>query len=207
MSTSRGETDPMMNRSSKQRKIYGRCYQEFPDFPILEFDPAVFGFLRDVSSRRAPASCPAFETEDGNFCLWWNWPAPEEREWHTPMNRFFITEKKPRNDPSCDAMVRFATEDMHCLVRHLLVEKYAEPPPILSGNVTEAQANAWCRALHVAGLNLCPDQDPRTLIVAGKQVFTKNEAEALSVYVAAIRTKYSQQIYDFFINAQNDDCT
>ncbi|MEW5890490.1 MAG: LuxR C-terminal-related transcriptional regulator [Pseudomonadota bacterium] len=60
----RGTTAVGQLSAVKQRKVSGPCYREFPEFPILPFDPTEYGFVEDVSSKQDPVQCPAFETKD-----------------------------------------------------------------------------------------------------------------------------------------------
>lgn len=102
-------TDGQVNETAAPR--YRR---EFAGFPMLEFDPGVFGFTQDVSSRESAAGCPCFATEDDLYRLWWNWPKPEEREWHSPMTRFFVTQhphdKAIFESEQIEALVKFLGE-------------------------------------------------------------------------------------------------
>lgn len=110
---------------AQTRPIRGRCYAEFPEFPILPFDPATFGFTEDFSSRTHPAQCPCFATPDGRYHLFVNWPAPEEREWYAPMTRFFVAERGP-DDYS--PRILFEAEEVAEILSHLRSGAYQPQP-------------------------------------------------------------------------------
>lgn len=116
-------TSPALQTPTVPRKTTGRCYKEFPEFPILPFDSAAHGFPVDVSSKDDPVQCPAFETADGAYRLYCNWPAPEEREWYPPMTRFFIM-RTGNNSPPGDMVEVFKCEAVGELLLHLRASPY-----------------------------------------------------------------------------------
>lgn len=122
-------------------KLAGACYQAYPEFPILPFDPAVFGFS-DVSNVEHARQCPCFAS--GEYHLWWNWPYVAAREWCVPMDLFFITTGDPFD---LDAPVVFQTESYTELVRHLLATPYAAPRPILEAPASNTLAMEFFDAM------------------------------------------------------------
>ena len=187
------------------RKITGRCFREFPEFPILDFDPAVFGFTEDVSTRDAPEGCPAFATASGRFRLCWNWPHPAEREWYAEMSRFFIVEPRPLtvdNAPenisnyvarSAEGVVHFHTESIRDLVRHLLVTRYAEQPPVLAGRVTVTLEKTFFAALRAAGIEVVDDPRDGPIIVGVEDTLSSGELAVVQRYFGAIRAERSHR--------------
>lgn len=137
-------------------KVTGRCFREFPEFPILPFDPAAFGFANDTSDRHAEPGCPSFTTEDGRYTLWWNWPHPAEREWYGPMSGYFITDA-PTDGTA--PRVLFHCEEIRDLVEHLIEAQYA-PKPALRADCSQSLHDEWRAALKCAGL------DPLRSIIA-----------------------------------------
>lgn len=185
--------------NDEYRKITGRCYREFPEFPILDFDPAIFGFTEDVSTRDAPEGCPAFATASGRFRLCWNWPNVAEREWYAGFSRFFIVEPSPLtagdapdNIPgyvakSAEGVVHFHTESIHDLVRHLLVTRYTEQPPILEGRVTDVLATNFFAALRAAGIEVVVDPRDGPIIVGMEDTLSGGQLAVVQRYFGAIR--------------------
>jgi hypothetical protein len=183
------------------RNITGRCYREFPEFPILDFDPAVFGFTEDVSSRDAPEGCPAFATASGRFRLCWNWPHAAKREWYAGMSRFFIVEpttlpvaNAPEDIPSyvarsAEGVVHFHTESIRDLVRHLLIHRYTEPPPILVGRVTNSLEKNFFAALRAAGIEVVVDPRDGPVIVGMQDSLSGGEMTVVQRYFGAIRAE------------------
>jgi DNA-binding CsgD family transcriptional regulator len=187
--------------NDEYRKITGRCYREFPEFPILDFDPAIFGFTEDVSTRDAPEGCPAFATASGRFRLCWNWPEVAEREWYAGFSRFFIVEPNslatgdaPDNIPgyvsrSAEGVVRFHTESIRDLVRHLLVTRYTEQPPILEGRVPDALEKNFFAALRAAGIEVVVDPRDGPIIVGMEDSLSGEELAVVQRYFGAIRAE------------------
>jgi len=187
------------------RKVTGRCYREFPEFPVLEFDPAVFGFTEDVSRRDAPEGCPAFATASGRFRLCWNWPNVAEREWYAGMSRFFVVEANPvagEQAPefvrshvarSAEGLVNFHTESIGELVRHLLVTRYAEELPIVEGRVTAALEKNFFAALRTAGIEVLVDSRDGPIIVGLEGTLAGAELAAIQQYFGAIRAEHSRR--------------
>jgi hypothetical protein len=183
-------------------RTIGRCFKEFQEFPVLRFDPNVFGFVVDSSDRDCSMKCPMFATESGRFQLWWNWPKPEEREMIEPMARFAITEgyrvgmTNGMRDDRFDNL-HFKTESIADLVKHLLVKRYADKMPILQGVCTEIDAREWFAAMEAGEFGFHPDDQPRRVTWHAERVFTDQEAAAVSDYVAAIRQAFGDRIYEF----------
>lgn len=187
------------------RKITGRCYRAFPEFPILDFDPAVFGFSEDVSTRDAPEGCPAFATASGQLRLCWNWPHPAEREWYAGMSRFFIVEPNAlavntaqENMPnyvagSAEGVVQFHTESIRDLVRHLLVNRYTEHPPILVGPVSDALEKNFFAALRAADVEVVVDPRDGPIIVGLEDNLSGGELVGIQRYFGAIRAERSHR--------------
>ena len=135
-------------------KFTGQCFKAFPEFPVLPFDPAVFGFTEDLSDPTALRQCPCFAA--GDRLLWWNWPRPQERELYAPLARYFITQG-PAND--LDAAVLFEAETLADLVGHLIATPYASPRPILEGACDAGAAAQFLAAIAAAGVLQRPSGD------------------------------------------------
>jgi DNA-binding CsgD family transcriptional regulator len=197
--------DRNASANDEYRKVTGRCYREFPEFPILEFDPAVFGFTEDVSRRDAPEGCPAFATASGRFRLCWNWPNVAEREWYAGMSRFFVVEPDPVSAGqapdsvrsyvarSAEGAVHFHTESIGELVRHLLVTRYAEEPPILEGRVTAALEKNLFAALRTAGIEVVVDSRDGPVIAGLEGTLSGAELAAIQRYFGAIHAQRSRR--------------
>ncbi len=136
-------------------KTTGQCFKAFVEFPILPFDPAIFGFTKDVSRSSSPAGCPSFATEDDAYRLWLNWPEVAEREWYADWSRYFITHRDENggHDPiSREPILVFKTQNLPELVRHLLVHRY--DPKLDNNDLSEAHAEQWFCALKSAGVSI-----------------------------------------------------
>ncbi len=191
--------------NDEYRKITGRCYREFPEFPIIDFDPAVFGFTEDVSTRDAPEGCPAFATASGRYRLCWNWPNVAEREWYAGMSRFFIVEPHPQtaggapqNIPahvacSADGTVHYCCESIGELVRHLLVTAYTDERPIITGALTDGLQKNFFGALRAAGIEVAVDPRDGPIIVGVDGRLSGNELVAIQRYFGAIRAASNQR--------------
>ncbi len=172
---------------------------------MLEFDPGVFGFTEDVSRRDAPEGCPAFATASGRYRLCWNWPNVAEREWYAGMSRFFVVEPNPvvadhaphlvgsRVAGSAEGVVHFHTESIGELVRHLLVTRYLEDPPILEGRVTAALERNFLAALRTAGIEVIVDSRDGPIIVGLEGSLSGSELAVIQRYFGAIRAEHSRR--------------
>lgn len=134
-------------------KLTGRCYREYAEFPLIPFDPAIFGFTEDRSDQQHARQCPCF-VANGGHVLWWNWPEPATREWCTPMSQFVITRGAPDD---VDAEVVFHAEAYSDLVRHLLTTPYVTPRPLLEGAWPDEFAENLFEALAMGGFLRTPD--------------------------------------------------
>ena len=179
-------------------KTTGQCFMEFVEFPIMPFDPAIFGFIKDVSSASSPTGCPSFATDDDAYRLWWNWPHVEEREWYASMSQFFITRPSPsgKHDPQDhDPLILFKTENLADLVRHLLVSRYALTPHFLDGEVTETRAIEWFRALESAQLGVPLDGDSKCAKEGERSFLTETELSVVNGYVAHLRSALGDKVF------------
>lgn len=177
-------------------KATGLCFREFLEFPVLPFDPSIFGFTRDASSSASPAGCPCFTTEDDQFRLWWNWPHPGERAWYGSMSHFFITRRGTSgvHDPlDRNPIELFKTESLSDLVRHLLVTRYADSH-FLDGKITEERAIEWFSAIEAAELGFSIDADPGAAIREGQRQFTDTESSVVGAYLTALKSTLGDSV-------------
>jgi hypothetical protein len=170
-------------------KLNGKCYREYPEFPILPFDPAAFGFADDCSDSDCHRKCPCFAS--GEFLLWWNWPQPEEREWNTPMTRFFITAGERDN---LDAKVLFQAETYRDLVRHLLLVPYVKPRPILESPWDSSLAQEFFHALAIAGF-LRVQTGTVLMDAINRPMLAQDDFEAVVRYFQTIEVHIGDQAF------------
>lgn len=181
---------PLMKRE-------GKCYREYPEFPLAPFNPSVFGFSNDRSNRRHAKRCPCFATGSGHV-LWMNWPEAAEREWGAPMTRFVITRGEPDD---ADAEIVFDTEHYSELVRHLLVTPYVSPRPILEREWPAELAEDFFNTLAMGGF-LCAAGDSPILVDTLKLSALGDEAgAAATAYVRAIEAKRGAKALPLATNA------
>lgn len=155
--------------------LTGPCYREFQEFPILQINPAFFGFKNDVSNSASIFECPAFATDDGRYRLWCNWPEPAERVLRKPMRRWMITKQDPsipdpfldpEYSPAKDFCVTgkddlcFCSDDTKDLFLHLLTTRYADNLPVLDTTPTKDDVSDWYSYLISANLYFEPDTSP-----------------------------------------------
>lgn len=70
--------------------------KEFPDYRGLGIIPAGLGFPVDTSWHND--ACPSFETEDGRYRLWVDYPNPKDKE-DPSLPRFGIQKQDENGDP------------------------------------------------------------------------------------------------------------
>lgn len=176
-------------------KLSGLCYREYPEFPILPFNPAVFGFSDDRSDHEHARQCPCFAA--GEHVLWWNWPEPETREWCTPMTRFIITRGAPSDS---EAAVVFEAEEHSDLVRHLLTTPYVALRPILEAHWADDLAEDLFGALAMGGFLIAPDSP----ILAGTlklSALGESAGVAATAYLKAIDAQMGAKALPLAANA------
>lgn len=161
-------------------KLTGLCYRAYPEFPILPFDPAIFGFTVDSSDREHERQCPCFSS--GEYHLWWNWPYTAAREWCVPMTLFFITAGSPAD---LDALVVFQTESYPELIQHLLKAPYANPKPIIEAPAIDDQVEQLFEAMVSAGV-LGMSETPVLMDALRLSVLDEDVATAAAQYLRAV---------------------
>lgn len=176
-------------------KIHGQCFKAYPEFPILPFDPAVFGFTVDRSDPAALRQCPCFAA--GEYLLWWNWTRPEERELYAPLSRFFITKGLPDD---LDAPVLFQADTLPDLVRHLLTTEYAKPRPVIDTPPSEDEAAQLLDALAAAGFLQRPLGS--SILSAVREDHPGDMARiGATTYLAAIKLQYGSSFKELVATA------
>lgn len=177
--------------------LTGQCYREYPEFPILRINPALFGFSKDVSHADHIFQCPAFATDDGRYRLWCNWPAAGERELRKPMRLWAITEQDPTiPDPFLNPEyvpakhfhvtgeddLRFCSDNTKDLVLHLISHRYSSHLPVLDIDPTENDVFDWFAFLLAARLHIEPGTDPSVLDVSPE------EMDGVALYMSKFMT-------------------
>ncbi len=91
-------------------------------------------------------------------------------------------------------VVHFHTESIGELVRHLLVTRYAEEPPILEGRVTDAALEKnFFAALRTAGIEVLVDSRDGPIIVGLEGTLSGAELAVIQRYFGAIRAEHSRR--------------
>ena len=121
------------------------------------------------------------------------------------MSRFFIDEPSaltlgdaPDNIPShvarsAEGVVHFHTESIRDLVRHLLVNRYTEQPPILVGRATDTLEKNFFAALRAAGVEVVNDPRDGPIIVGLEDNLSGAELTVIQRYFGAIRAARSNR--------------